>query len=73
MNLSGGWRALGVFDLDQCDIDSVLDAAETLVVNQSSGAKTGKLRITDDMQPHKPVLMYWDQTNGWKEARHAHP
>lgn len=68
MNLAGSWRSLGVFDLDKADTDAVLDAAETLVVNQSA---TGKLRITDAELPYKPVLMYWSAAEGWTENRVA--
>ena len=68
MNLAGSWRSLGVFDLDAADIDAVLDAAETLVVNQSDH---GKLRVTDAAQPDKPVLMYWSAADGWTENRLA--
>ncbi len=68
MNVSGAWRGLGVFDLDKCDIDAVLDAAETLVTNQTG---TGKLRITLPDSTKLP-LMYWDQRTGiWEETRHA--
>lgn len=70
MNLAGAWKGLGTFDLDECDTDAVLDAAETLVINQSGGAR-GKLRITDAMEPSRPVLMYWTQDDGWYEARHG--
>lgn len=68
MNLAGSWRSLGVFDLEKADIDAVLDAAETLVVNQSDN---GKLRITDAQLPYKPVLMYWTAAEGWYENRLA--
>lgn len=68
MNLAGSWRSLGVFDLDKADIDAVLDAAETLVVNQSA---SGKLRITDAEKSWKPVLMYWSAADGWTENRVA--
>jgi hypothetical protein len=68
MNTSGAWRGLGVFDLDKCDLDGVLDAAETLVSNQTT---TGKLRVTLADSCKLP-LMYWDQKTGrWEESRHA--
>lgn len=70
MNISGAWRSLGVFDLDVCDSDAVLDAAETLVINNAGQAGKGKLRITLVEQP-KTVLMYWSQDAGWQESRHA--
>lgn len=70
MNLAGAWKSLGTFNLDKSDIDAVLDAAETLVVNQASGSH-GKLRITDATLDHKPVLMYWTEAESWYEARHA--
>lgn len=70
MNLSGAWRSLGTFDLDKADIDAVLDAAETLVVNQANGT-TGKLRVTDAQQMPPMVLMYWSKAKGWEESRHV--
>jgi hypothetical protein len=70
MNVSGSWKDLGTFDLDQCDIDAVLDAGEALVINQCIG-KGGKLKVCDAMDPSKPVLMYWSQADSWVEARHA--
>jgi hypothetical protein len=71
MNVAGAWKSLGTFDLDECDSDAVLDAAETLVVNQAGGGKTGKLRITDAQHFSHPVLMYWTEADGWYEAPHA--
>jgi hypothetical protein len=71
MNLAGAWRTLGTFNLDECDIDAVLDAAETLVRNQAVGAKNGKLRVTDASLDFKPVLMYWTEAKSWDVARHA--
>lgn len=70
MNLSGAWRSLGTFDLDKADIDAVLDAAETLVLNQAHGT-TGKLRVTDAAQMPPMVLQYWSKAKGWEDSRHV--
>jgi len=70
MNLAGAWRSLGTFDLDKADIDAVLDAAETIVLNQANGA-TGKLRTTDAMQTPPMVLQYWSRDKGWEDSRHV--
>lgn len=70
MNLSGAWRSLGTFDLDKADIDAVLDAAETIVLNQTNGA-TGKLRTTDAAQTPPMVLQYWTRDKGWEDSRHV--
>lgn len=75
MNLAGAWRSLGVFNLDKCDIDAVLDSAEVIVMNQigvtETGKVVGKLRITDASQGYKPVLMYWSHEDGWEVTRYA--
>lgn len=75
MNLAGAWRSLGVFNLDKCDIDAVLDSAELLVVNQAGATDTGKvvgkLRITDASLGYKPPLMYWSYEDGWEVTHHA--
>jgi hypothetical protein len=70
MNVSGSWRSLGCFDLDVCDIDAVLDAAEALVINHKGRPGVGKLRITLSDGTKLP-LMYWSQTTGWEESRHV--
>ena len=71
MNLAGSWKSLGTFNLDDCDIDAVLDAAEVIVTNQASGGTTGKLRITDAMQTPPLVLQYWSHDKGWEDSRHV--
>jgi hypothetical protein len=70
MNVKGSWRSLGCFDLDHCDIDFVLDAAEVLVLNHKGAAGIGKLRITTSCAL-KVALMYWCQAKGWEDSRHV--
>jgi hypothetical protein len=70
MNLRGSWRSLGCYDLDDCDIDVVLDAAEALVLNHKGAAGIGKLRITTACGLKLP-LMYWSEATGWEDSRHV--
>lgn len=70
MNTKGSWRSLGCYHRDQCDIDKVLEAAETLVKSHKDANGNGKLRITTSDGAKVP-LMYWDERNGWTETRHG--
>jgi len=68
MNTAGSWRGLGCYDMNTCDIDAVLDAAETLVRNHKGLAEgAGKLRIAT-ADGLKTPLMYWNPSEGWTEA-----
>lgn len=70
MNVTGAWRALGSYDLDECNFEKVLDAAELLVKSQMGRKDIGKLRITSN-DGEKKVLMYWSAATGWEERHRA--
>lgn len=72
LNVSGGWRRLLKFDLDACDADAVLDAAELLAessLENEGGRKGVQMRL--QALPAEIPLMYWDKDKGWEESRHA--
>lgn len=72
LNVSGGWRRLLSFDLDQCVAQDVLDAAELLAkssIENETGRKGVQLRL--QAMPTEIPLMYWDKDKGWEESRHA--
>lgn len=72
INASGAWRHVLSFDLDQCDADTVLDAAEVLAKSSMQHATARKgVSMRLRALPAEIPLMYWDKDKGWEESRHA--
>jgi hypothetical protein len=72
LNVRGAWRRVLSFDLDQCDAQDMLDAAE-LLAKSSIENETSRKGVSMRLQalPADIPLMYWDKDKGWEESRHA--
>lgn len=76
LNNSGAWKMLGRFDAADLEQTSlVLDAGETLVEtlhNSEDPKGCPTLRVTID-DALASVLMRWEMTRGWYDARTGEP
>jgi hypothetical protein len=75
-NNSGAWKLLGRFDAaDEEHASLVLDAAEDLVKilhNSEDPKRCPTLRVSMD-DGLGIVLMHWDLTGGWRDAKTGAP